>query len=123
MKLTVAKAIVRFLEQAGVEIAAGYNGHGNWAMLDAVEHESKIQGIKTNAEDAAVHLADCYWRVRRRPPLSHGRTRPWRRWCGLTKRRFPADAGYRNELLPIPIRWDQPPVMNPDEWVKGILPD
>ena len=69
MKLTVAKDIVRFLEQAGVEIAAGYNGHGNWAMLDAVEHESKIRGIKTNAEDAAVHLADCYWRVRRRPPL------------------------------------------------------
>ncbi len=69
MKLTVAKAIVRFLEQAGVEIAAGYNGHGNWALLDAVEHESKIRGIKTNAEDAAVHLADGYWRVRRRPPL------------------------------------------------------
>jgi len=35
----------------------------------------------------------------------------------------PADAGYRNAFLPIPIRWDQPPVMNPDEWVKGILPE
>ncbi len=69
MKLTVAKAVVRFLEQAGVEIAAGYNGHGNWAMLDAVEHDSGIRGIKTNAEDAAVHLADCYWRMRRRAPL------------------------------------------------------
>ncbi|MGW8322472.1 MAG: thiamine pyrophosphate-dependent enzyme, partial [Thermodesulfobacteriota bacterium] len=35
----------------------------------------------------------------------------------------PADAGYRNAFLPIPIRWDQPPVMNPDEWVKVILPE
>jgi hypothetical protein len=35
----------------------------------------------------------------------------------------PADAGYRNTLLPIPIRWDQPPVMNPDEWAKGVLPE
>ena len=69
MKLTVARAIVRFLEQAGVEIATGYNGHGNWALLDAVEHESEILGIKTTAEDAAVHMADCYWRMRRRPPL------------------------------------------------------
>jgi acetolactate synthase-1/2/3 large subunit len=69
MKSTVAKVLVRFLEQAGVEIVAGYNGHGNWAMLDAVEHESRIRGIKTNAEDAAVHLADGYWRMRRKPPL------------------------------------------------------
>ena len=69
MKTTVAKAIVAFLDRAGVEIAPGYNGHGNWAFLDAIEHESRIRGIKTNSEDAAVHVADCYWRMRRKPPL------------------------------------------------------
>lgn len=69
MKTTVAKAIVQFLEKAGVEVAFGYNGHGNWAMLDAIEHESSIHGIKVNAEDTAVHMADCYWRMRRREPL------------------------------------------------------
>ncbi len=69
MKTTVAKAIIKFLEKAGVEVAFGYNGHGNWAMLDAIEHESAIRGIKTNAEDTAVHMADCYWRMRRGEPL------------------------------------------------------
>ncbi len=69
MKTTVAKAVVKFLEKAGVEFAFGYNGHGNWAMLDAIEHESDIRGIKANAEDTAVHMADCYWRMRRRGPL------------------------------------------------------
>ena len=69
MKITVAKAGTKFLEKAGVEVAFGYNGHGNWAMLDAIEHESPIRGIKANAEDTAVHMADCYWRMRRRAPL------------------------------------------------------
>jgi len=35
----------------------------------------------------------------------------------------PADAGYRNALLPIPIRWDQKPVMNPEAWARDLLPD
>ncbi|GAB4354896.1 MAG: thiamine pyrophosphate-binding protein [Candidatus Abyssubacteria bacterium] len=69
MKITVAKAIIKTLEKAGVEFAFGYNGHGNWAMLDAIEHESRIRGIKTNAEDTAVHMADCFWRMRRCGPL------------------------------------------------------
>ncbi len=69
MKTTVAKAVVKFLENAGVDVAFGYNGHGNWAMLDAIEHETQIRGIKTNAEDTAVHMADCYWRMRRSAPL------------------------------------------------------
>ncbi len=68
MKTTVAKAIVKFLERAGVEIAAGCNGHGNWAFLDALQHESRIRGVQTTCEDAAVHLADGYWRMRRKPP-------------------------------------------------------
>lgn len=69
IKLTVAKALIQFLEKAGVEYAFGYNGHGNWALCDAVEHESKIHGIKANAEDTAVHMADLFWRMRRKGPL------------------------------------------------------
>jgi acetolactate synthase-1/2/3 large subunit len=69
MNTNVARAVVTFLEKAGVEVAFGYNGHGNWALLDAIEHESTIRGIKTNAEDTAVHMADCYWRMRRSAPL------------------------------------------------------
>lgn len=68
MKTTVAKAVVKFLEKTGVEVAAGCNGHGNWAFLDALQHESRTRGIQTTCEDAAVHLADGYWRMRRRPP-------------------------------------------------------
>ncbi|MEW6441943.1 MAG: thiamine pyrophosphate-binding protein [bacterium] len=69
MRTHVAHAIVKFLEKAGVEVAFGYNGHGNWALLDAVAHESGIRGIKANAEDTAVHMADCFWRMRRKAPL------------------------------------------------------
>lgn len=67
--MNVANIIVKFLESAGVKVAFGYNGHGNWALLDAIEHDSKIRGIKANAEDTAVHMADCYWRMRRSGPL------------------------------------------------------
>ena len=69
MNTNVARAVVTFLEKAGVQVAFGYNGHGNWALLDAIEHESTIRGIKANAEDTAVHMADCYWRMRRSAPL------------------------------------------------------
>jgi acetolactate synthase-1/2/3 large subunit len=69
VNMNVANVIVKFLEKAGVEVALGYNGHGNWALLDAIEHESQIRGIRTNAEDTAVHMADCYWRMRRSGPL------------------------------------------------------
>lgn len=34
----------------------------------------------------------------------------------------PTDAGYRNAILPIPSRWDQPAVMDPEEWLKAVLP-
>ena len=35
----------------------------------------------------------------------------------------PAEAGYRNALLPIPIRWDQKPVSSPEEWARNLVPD
>lgn len=56
-------AIVKALEAVGVEMAFAYNGHGNWALLDSIEYESKIRGIACRGEDQAVHLADGYYRA------------------------------------------------------------
>ncbi|MGA2401965.1 MAG: thiamine pyrophosphate-binding protein [Syntrophobacteraceae bacterium] len=61
----VADAMAKFLEEAGVEYAFGFNGHGNWAILDAIKYNTQIQGIMARREDHAVHMADGYWRVKR----------------------------------------------------------
>ena len=69
-EITVAEAIARTLEKMGVEYLFGVNGHGNWAILDAVVHRTKIKGIPGRNEDQSVQMADGYWRMRRRPPLA-----------------------------------------------------
>ena len=58
-----ATAMIKALEAVGTEIAFGYNGHGNWALLDAIEFESNIRGVAARGEDQAVHLADGYARA------------------------------------------------------------
>lgn len=68
-QITVARAIIALLERMGTEYAFGVNGHGNWALLDAIEHESAIRGIPARAEDHALQMADGFWRMRRQPPL------------------------------------------------------
>jgi len=68
-KMRVATAIVKFLEKMATEYVFGFNGHGNWALLDAVVHESKIKSIAARAEDQATHMADGYFRMKRTPPL------------------------------------------------------
>jgi len=70
MRVTVAKAIAMTLEGMGTEYCFGYNGHGNWALLDAFVHETSINTVAARAEDHAVHMADCYWRTRRQPPMA-----------------------------------------------------
>jgi acetolactate synthase-1/2/3 large subunit len=69
-QITVARAIATLLERMGTEFVFGVNGHGNWALLDAVAHETAITGVPARAEDHALQMADGYWRVRRRPPLA-----------------------------------------------------
>src|ERR1019366_6450209 len=69
-KMTVAGAIARLLETMGTEFVFGMNGHGNWALLDAIVHETKIRGIPVRAEDQAVHMADGYWRMKREAPMA-----------------------------------------------------
>src|SRR3990172_1525162 len=66
--MRVAGAMAKFLEEAGVEYAFGFNGHGNWAILDALKHNTQIQGVMTRREDHAVHMADGYWRIKRQGP-------------------------------------------------------
>lgn len=70
MRMRVATAIAKTLEAAQTRYCFGYNGHGNWALLDAFVHETNITTIATRAEDQAVHMADCYWRTRREPPMA-----------------------------------------------------
>lgn len=64
-----ATAMAKFLEKAGTKYYFGYNGHGNWGLLDSLEYESKIKGIRVRSEDHAVHMADVYYRFTQKPPL------------------------------------------------------
>jgi acetolactate synthase-1/2/3 large subunit len=68
-KVRCATAIIKTLEAIGTDACFGYNGHGNWALLDSVEYESKIKGIATRAEHLAVHMADGYYRARHKGPI------------------------------------------------------
>lgn len=68
--MRVATAIAKTLEAAGTKYCFGYNGHGNWAILDAFVHETQVNTIAARAEDHAVHMADCYWRAHREPPMA-----------------------------------------------------
>ena len=69
-KMTVGKAMAKYLEAAGVEYALGLSGHGNFALADAFVHETNITSMVVRREDHAVHIAEGYWRVKREgPPL------------------------------------------------------
>jgi acetolactate synthase I/II/III large subunit len=68
-EMTVARALATLLERMGTEYCFGVNGHGNWAILDALVHESRVKGVPVRAEDHAVQMADGYWRARRQAPL------------------------------------------------------
>ena len=67
-QITVSLAIARLLDQMGTEIMFGLNGHGNWALLDALVHETRIRGVPARSEDHAIEMADGYWRMKRSAP-------------------------------------------------------
>mgnify|MGYP001180653538 CR=1 FL=1 len=67
--ITVSDAIARLLDQMNTEVVFGVNGHGNWALLDALVHRTKIRCVAARMEDQAVELADGYWRYKRGGPL------------------------------------------------------
>lgn len=68
-KMRVATAVAKLIEKLGTEYIFGYNGHGNWPLLDAMVHECKVKIIRTRSEDHATHMADCYWRMKRKAPV------------------------------------------------------
>ncbi len=64
MKLTGSQIIAQTLKNYGIEYVAGIPGHGAWVMLDAfLEEDSKIPFIQVFHEQAAVHMADGYYRA------------------------------------------------------------
>ena len=68
-QITVSQALARMLDKMGTEILFGVNGHGNWALLDAFVHQSKIRCVAARSEDHAIEMADGYWRMKRGAPL------------------------------------------------------
>src|ERR1700753_3313685 len=68
-QISVAQAIARLLVQMGTDAVFGLNGHGNWALLDALVHDTDIRSVAVRSEDHAVELADGYWRRQRKAPL------------------------------------------------------
>jgi acetolactate synthase-1/2/3 large subunit len=68
-KMTAAQAVAHFLKRVGTKRYYLYNGHANWGLLDALEYEAKIPGIRMRHEVHAIHAADIEWRMRREPPI------------------------------------------------------
>ena len=68
MKLTGGQVIARALKEYGVQYVAGIPGHGAWTMIDALlEPGSELPFIQVMHEQAAVHMADGYYRASGRP--------------------------------------------------------
>jgi acetolactate synthase-1/2/3 large subunit len=60
--MTGGQALVRWLEQADVDVVFGCCGHGNIGFLDALI-DSRINYISCPHEQIAVHAADAYFRI------------------------------------------------------------
>jgi len=68
-EMRCSTAMIKALEEVGTEAAFVYNGHGNWAFLDSIKYESKIKGFACRGENQAVHMADGYYRARKKGAL------------------------------------------------------
>ena len=68
-RMTAAQAVAHFLRRAGTKRYYLYNGHANWGLLDALEYEARIPGIRMRHEIHAIHAADVEWRMRRELPI------------------------------------------------------
>jgi acetolactate synthase-1/2/3 large subunit len=67
--MTAAQTVAHFLRRAGTKRYYLYNGHANWGLLDALEYEARIPGIRMRHEIHAIHAADVEWRMRRELPI------------------------------------------------------
>ncbi len=64
MKLTGAQAFIKCLEEHGVEIIFGYPGGALIDVYDELMKNDKVHHVLTRHEQAAVHAADAYGRVK-----------------------------------------------------------
>jgi len=68
MKFTGSQIVVEMLAREGVPYAIGIPGHGNLALMDALRCcQDRIKVIMPRHEQAAVHMADGYFRARGEP--------------------------------------------------------
>lgn len=68
MKLTGSEIVVEMLIREGVPYVIGIPGHGSLALVDALRRrQDHIQVIMPRHEQAAIHMADGYYRVKGRP--------------------------------------------------------
>ena len=72
MKQSIAKQLVKYLEDRGVEYLFGLCGHTNIAVLAELAH-AKLKFVNTRHEQIAAHMADGYARAKRQTAvvLSH----------------------------------------------------
>jgi acetolactate synthase-1/2/3 large subunit len=67
MKMNGGQALVRALEDAGVEVVFGYPGGVALPIFDALYDATSVRTILPRHEQAAVHMADGYARVTGKP--------------------------------------------------------
>ncbi len=68
MKLTGAEIVVEHLIREQVPYAIGISGHGCLALVDAfLKRQQQIEVLLPRHEQAAVHMADGYYRVKGEP--------------------------------------------------------
>ena len=68
VELTGGEVIGRALSAYGVRYAAGIPGHGAWGMLDGLmQPDAEVPFIQVFHEQAAIHLADGYYRASGHP--------------------------------------------------------
>ncbi len=71
VRLSGAQIIAEFLVRQGVRHVVGIPGHGCWTVTDALlDRSDEIRSIQVMHEQAAVHLADGYYRATGRPILA-----------------------------------------------------
>ncbi len=63
MKLTGGQIVVETLIREGVPYIIGIPGHGTLGLSDALIGQDKLKVLQVRHEQAAVHLADGYYRV------------------------------------------------------------
>jgi acetolactate synthase-1/2/3 large subunit len=70
-RLSGAQILVEYLVRQGVPYAAGIPGHGCWNITDALlDRRDAIRTLQVMHEQAAVHLADGYYRVSGQPLMA-----------------------------------------------------